>query len=172
MDREGRSILMVMGGSIRPAAETGARAWPRRVQAEFLRRVSEPTKLVLPFLMLFVSSCGRNEKISDIPPSAREPATMAQIANFKFAIEQFEADCGRFPSTAEGLNALVMRPADIPEVRWHQYLERIPKDAWGRDFVYRCPGSHNTNGFDLFSYGRDGPSKAGGESGIHLKNWY
>ena len=90
---------------------------------------------------------------------------MTTIANFTYALQQFEVDCGRFPTTAEGLSALSVRPAGIPETRWHPYLESIPKDPWGHDFVYRCPGQHNTNGFDICSSGPDRLSKA------PLRNW-
>jgi general secretion pathway protein G len=106
-----------------------------------------------------------------LPPAAREAGTQVTIAAFTTALEQFEVDCGRFPSTAEGLNALITRPAGISETRWRPYLKNIYKDSWGRDFVYRCPGQHNTNGFDIFSYGRDGLSKSGGDDDDDIANW-
>ena len=96
---------------------------------------------------------------------------MTAIANFTYALEEFEVDCGRFPSTAEGLNALTVRPADIPEAKWHPYLKGVPKDPWGHSFVYRCPGLHNTNRFDIYSLGPNGESKSGGEDADDIANW-
>jgi general secretion pathway protein G len=132
-----------------------------------MRSAIKPALLIL-LLMLCATSCG-----SRIPPNARGAYTFSAIANLTFALEQFEADCDRFPSTAEGLNALVTRPAGIAAKSWHgPYLDKVPKDGWGHDFVYRCPGQHNTNRFDIYSYGRDGLSKSGGEDYDDIANWW
>ncbi|KPK85173.1 MAG: hypothetical protein AMJ81_04020 [Phycisphaerae bacterium SM23_33] len=90
---------------------------------------------------------------------ARQTATAAQVSSFKTALSAFERACGRYPTTAEGLRALVERPPGLPEgTEWERFLEEstLPKDPWGRDYVYRCPGSVNTDGYDLFSLGPDG----------------
>jgi type II secretion system protein G len=84
-----------------------------------------------------------------------------QIAAFAIGLDAFARDCGRYPTTAEGLLALVKRPADIPEARWHgPYFESIPQDPWGHDYVYCCPGVRNSNRFDLYSCGPDGMRQA------------
>ena len=91
------------------------------------------------------------------------PSTKAQIASFKTALDCFEMDCDRLPSTAEGFAPLFARPADVPEKHWHgPYLESIPKDPWGQDYVYRYPGLHNTNGFDVFYRATNG---------VEIGNW-
>jgi general secretion pathway protein G len=114
---------------------------------------------------LVTASCGRQN--CDHPPPPK-----TQIASFKVALDLFQTDCGRFPSTAEGLAALTIRPAAIAEAKWHgAYLEAIPKDAWGHDYVYRYPGVHNINGFDLYSLGPDGFSKRGGDDPDDVANW-
>jgi general secretion pathway protein G len=91
----------------------------------------------------------------------------------KTGLDCFEIDCGRFPSTAENLSALVTRPTDVPEMRWHgPYLPSVPKDQWGHDYVYCCPGIHNTSPFyDLYSCGPDGVSKSGGDDPDDIPNW-
>jgi general secretion pathway protein G len=84
------------------------------------------------------------------------------------ALDAFEIDLSRYPTTAEGLKALVEKPAsDASE--WQQaYLKRdIPKDPWGNDYVYRYPGQYNENGYDLYSLGPD--RKLGGDDDI--TNW-
>jgi len=66
-------------------------------------------------------------------------------------------DNGRYPTSSEGLMALVEQPGNAPN--WHgPYVERqqIEKDAWEHPFVYKFPGTRNPNGFDVSSLGPDG----------------
>lgn len=83
-------------------------------------------------------------------------AAVAQVSALKTAIGQFDIECGRLPRS---LQDLVERPADLPQsVQWNRCLSerRVPKDPWGQDYVYRAPGTINTDGFDLVSLGPDG----------------
>lgn len=81
-------------------------------------------------------------------------AAMAQIDAFAKALDQYRLDTGRYPSTEQGLAALVARPAT--EAKWAgPYLNKaVPADPWGRPYQYRQPGQHGE--FDVFSYGKDG----------------
>ena len=83
----------------------------------------------------------------------------AQIDALQKALDAYRIDVGRYPSTSQGLAALNARPGDEP--RWGgPYLAKaVPKDPWGRDYVYLSPGEHGE--FDLQSLGRDG--RRGGE---------
>jgi general secretion pathway protein G len=87
-----------------------------------------------------------------------------QIENMSTALKMYKLDNGTFPTTEQGLEALVVAPqgGDAPK-KWRQggYLEKsiIPKDPWGFDYIYLCPGVHGD--FDITSYGADGT--AGGE---------
>ena len=88
---------------------------------------------------------------------ARIAAVQADInAHLSAALDLFELDNGRYPTTAEGLEALRTAPAGV--TRWKgPYLKRpIPKDPWSRSYVYRSPGQRNKEDYDLFSYGPDG----------------
>ncbi len=88
---------------------------------------------------------------------AKEAAAQADInAHLSAALDMFELDNGRFPTTAEGMDALRTAPSGVR--RWKgPYLKRpIPMDAWGRPYIYRSPGQHNREDYDLFSYGPDG----------------
>jgi general secretion pathway protein G len=89
-------------------------------------------------------------------------AAHAQIASFARALDQYRLDTGHYPSTAQGLAALDARPQAEP--RWDgPYLERdVPKDPWGRSYVYRSPGEHGD--YDLLSYGKDGQPGGDGEN--------
>ena len=86
----------------------------------------------------------------------------AQIELFGSALDSFYLDVGRYPTTEEGLKALINRPDSVPEDKWKgPYLPKtkIPKDPWGNDYVYKSPGEHGK--YDLYSLGADG--KEGGE---------
>ncbi len=87
---------------------------------------------------------------------ARVESTRVQLKALKSALEQFRIDNGFYPTTEQGLSALVKKP-DIPPIpkRWHQYLDELPKDGWGNDFVYVSPGL-NGHPYELFSKGPDG----------------
>ena len=88
--------------------------------------------------------------------------TRAQIVGFEKALQQYRLDTGRFPTTEQGLAALVERPTAPPEPRaWASdgYLPEMPTDPWNRPYIYRSPGRNSA--FDLLSYGKDG--KEGGE---------
>jgi general secretion pathway protein G len=90
-------------------------------------------------------------------------AAKAQIEGLGRALDQYRIDVGRYPSTDQGLAALNAKPAD--EAKWQgPYLAKaVPKDPWGRDYVYRSPGEHAD--YDLVSLGRDGRPGGDGDNG-------
>ncbi len=77
-----------------------------------------------------------------------------QIREFGGTLEAFAIEIGRYPTTEEGLEALIRNPDGID--RHGPYLKKteLPSDPWGRPYVYRCPGEHDD--YDLLSYGPDG----------------
>jgi general secretion pathway protein G len=88
-----------------------------------------------------------------------------QLEAFRRALDHYRLDVGRYPTTEQGLNALVVRPGN--EVKWNgPYLQNaVPPDPWGQAFVYRFPGEKGE--FDLLSYGKDGaPGGAGDNADI------
>ena len=78
----------------------------------------------------------------------------AQIVGFEKALQQFRLDVGRYPTTEEGLQALLTKPANLN--KWSgPYLEKaLPLDPWGRPYLYLSPGEHGD--IDISSLGRDG----------------
>ncbi|HTL78433.1 MAG TPA: type II secretion system protein GspG, partial [Candidatus Babeliales bacterium] len=63
---------------------------------------------------------------------------------------------GFFPTTEQGLSALVAQPSSDPRpTRWYQLFKELPKDPWGSDYIYRYPGLKNPGGYDLYSAGPD-----------------
>ncbi len=86
-------------------------------------------------------------------------ATKAQIDALQKALDQYRIDIGRYPSTEQGLAALVTRPADEPRWAGPYLAKAVPSDPWGRPYQYQAPGQHGD--YDLLSHGRDG--QPGGE---------
>lgn len=108
-----------------------------------------------------------------LPPGLRAVATRADLfGGLKTALDMFSNDCGRYPTTAEGFQVLMARPTNNTPQGWRgPYFDPLPKDPWGHDYIYRYPGIHNTNGFDLYSTGPDGISKSGGSDPDDINNW-
>jgi general secretion pathway protein G len=84
-------------------------------------------------------------------------AATAQISLLKTALQMFEVDNGRFPTTEEGLAALATNPGNLPKWNPGGYLadNKVPVDPWQHPYIYRAPGT-NGNEFDLFCSGPDG----------------
>jgi general secretion pathway protein G len=78
--------------------------------------------------------------------------------NIANALKLYELDNGNFPSTEQGLDALLSEPSSDPKpLNWHgPYLEREPIDPWNNRYQYKYPGTNNPNGYDLYSIGKDG----------------
>jgi len=79
---------------------------------------------------------------------------------FGKALDAYRLDTGHYPSSEQGLAALVARPQDEPQWTGPYLQKDVPPDPWGRPYLYRIPGQ-NGGDFDLFSYGKDG--QIGGE---------
>ena len=96
---------------------------------------------------------------------AREAKAKGDLATFRTALGAYEVDNGRFPSTDQGLAALVMKPMTAPEPKkWKgPYIEGtdVPRDPWENPYLYAYPGSINANSYDLFSAGPDGQPGTG-----------
>jgi len=92
----------------------------------------------------------------------------AQIDALGKALDQYRIDIGRYPSSTQGLAALVSRPD--AEARWSgPYLAKaVPMDPWGRPYIYRSPGEHGD--YDLSSLGSDGKPGGSGDS-VDIKSW-
>lgn len=92
----------------------------------------------------------------------------AQIKAFEDALDQYRLDVGRYPTTEQGLNALMAAPPGVP--RWQgPYLKRnVPADPWGAAYQYRSPGQHGD--IDIFSFGADGKPGGSGDA-ADITNW-
>lgn len=99
---------------------------------------------------------------------AKQNAARSQIEAFSTALEAFRLDNGRLPSTAEGLAALRVRPPNLTNWDGPYLSKEIPKDPWGRAYVYKAPGEHGD--YDIISNGADGAPGGEGEN-IDIVSW-
>ena len=106
---------------------------------------------------------------------ARVETTRAQMKQLESALAFYQMDNGRFPTTEQGLGALVAQPTIGPEPRNYRpggYLsaKRLPVDAWGEAFGYESPGTNNPESFDIWSLGADSTPGGSGVEG-DIGNW-
>lgn len=110
-------------------------------------------------------------RIMDRPDEARITKVRNDIRALESALNLYRLDNFRYPTTDQGLRALVERPTGQPEARnWRTggYIDRLPNDPWGNPYQYVHPGRHGE--IDIYSYGADG--RPGGD-GINseIGNW-
>jgi general secretion pathway protein G len=90
------------------------------------------------------------------PDDARRTKAQSDIKAIETALSLYRIDNTTYPTTDQGLEALVSKPTDSPEPRnWKEggYLKNLPKDPWGNHYVYLNPGTHGE--FDIYSMGND-----------------
>ncbi len=95
-------------------------------------------------------------------------AAKAQVEALGKALDVYRLDTGHYPSTEEGLNALVVKPANEPKWQGPYLKKAVPLDPWEHPYVYRYPGEHGD--YDLLSYGRDGQPGGTGED-ADITSW-
>ena len=124
-------------------------------------------ELLLVMVILAVLAVIIVPKFTGRSQQAKIAAAKTDISNLGMMIDAFEIDCSRYPTTEEGIQALLQQPANL--TGWKgPYLKRgMPKDPWSNAYVYRFPGQHNADGYDLSSFGPDG--QEGGDDDID--NW-
>jgi general secretion pathway protein G len=109
--------------------------------------------IVLVILGLLVGIVG--PKAYNVLFEGKDKIAKIQISTFEGPLGLFAIDVGRFPSSAEGLEALVQNPGGMDSWKGPYLAKAIPKDPWGKPYVYSFPGAHGGE-YDLFSMGADG----------------
>lgn len=107
-------------------------------------------------------------KILDRPEQARRTKAMLDIKSIETALASFKIDTGWLPTTAQGLAALVSNPG-VENYHSGGYLEKMPTDPWGNQYIYVSPSQHG-NKYDLESYGRDGED-GGADDDADIESW-
>ena len=128
-------------------------------------------ELMVVILIIGVLAALVVPKVMSRPDEARITAAKSDIATISQALNLYKLDNGRYPSTEQGLAALVKKPtiAPIPD-NWkgEGYLDRVPKDPWGTPYQYLQPGLHGA--IDVFSLGADRAS-GGEDSDADIGSW-
>ena len=141
------------------ALQAGLRPTTRRRSAAQAGFTLVELLVVLVILVLLASVVA--PRVIGYLGSSRTKAAKVQIHSLSTALELYKVDTGRYPSTSEGLKALISMPAGAQS--WNgPYLTKkeVPNDPWGRPYAYRSPGEHGP--FDLQSLGAD--NQPGGTS--------
>ena len=107
-------------------------------------------------------------RILNRPEQARRMKAKLEIKNIEAALALFKTDTGRLPTTSEGIAVLVTNPG-LKNYNPDAYLEKIPADPWGNNYIYLCPSVHGRY-FDLESYGKDGED-GGSDENADIENW-
>ncbi len=95
-------------------------------------------------------------KLSGNVEYARHTRIAADVQGISTQLKLYESMNGFFPTSEQGLQALVVQPESDPKpTRWYQLYKDMPKDPWQSDYIYRNPGTKNSSGYDLFSAGPD-----------------
>jgi general secretion pathway protein G len=95
-------------------------------------------------------------KIGNPTGFAKQTAVRADVQAIGTQLQLYDSMNGFYPTTEQGLQALVTQPSTDPKpARWYQLFKQAPKDPWGSDYVYRCPGQRNPSSYDLYSAGPD-----------------
>lgn len=102
-------------------------------------------------------------RVIDRPDQARAARAQSDLAAISSGVKLYRLDNFRYPTTEQGLAALVNQPATDPiPQNWSSggYMDRLPTDPWGQEYQYLAPGVHGD--FDIFTYGADGTSGGSG----------
>jgi general secretion pathway protein G len=107
-------------------------------------------------------------RVMSAPGRARTTRAKADIQSVASALNMYKLDNYTYPTTQQGLQALVSKP-DTPPVppNWHQYLSKVPQDPWGHPYKYVYPGTHSEP-FDVWT---EGPPGSSGDQSKVIGNW-
>lgn len=143
-----------------------ASALPRRPHAGFTLLEVMVVIVILGILAsLVVPNLLGNKERAD-----RQKA-ISDIVALESALDMYRLDNGRYPTTEQGLEALLRQPANLTDGRGYRqggYIKRLPQDPWGHDYQYLAPGEKGA--FDLYSLGADG-QEGGSGAATDIANW-
>ena len=141
----------------------------RRILGRFRAGAFTLIELMVVMVILGILATLIMPKILERPEQAKRTKAKVQIESFRSALQQFKLDTGRYPTTAEGLEALVTDPGNVKGYQKGGYLDKAPLDPWGNKYVYQCPGKSSRD-FDIVCYGADG-QPSGTSHDADIESW-
>jgi len=123
-------------------------------------------ELLLVLVILSILAAVVVPKFTNRTEQAREAAAKTEISSIDNALDQFEIDNGRYPTSDEGIAALTTAPPTLSTWKGPYLKKAVTADPWGNPYVYKFPGQHHTNGCDIYSLGPDGR-----EGNDDITNW-
>ena len=128
-------------------------------------------EILIVVVILSILAVAVVPQFMDKPDMARVTKAKADITNLNTALGMYKMDNFAYPSTSQGLNALVQKPAGNPPAKnWNPngYVQKLPKDPWGNDYQFLNPGNRAV--IDIYSFGQDG--QPGGDGlAADIGNW-
>jgi general secretion pathway protein G len=162
---------MTQSSVVHEASRHGAGRLPRRAGQRFSPRGARGFTLIEIIVVVVIIGLLAVLVVQNVIPmvdNAKVTKAKGDIRGFETALNFFYLDNSKYPSSEQGLKALVEQPTDPTVRHWHQYLQRLPKDPWGNEYVYQCPGTHGK--YDIYTMGSDG--QVGGEgTAADIGNW-
>ena len=129
------------------------------------RRAFTLIELLLVVVIIAILAAVVLPKLTGRREQAQHSAALQDMSNIKTALGTFEIDNGRFPTTEEGLGALVSNPGNLPD--WKGYLEKMPVDPWSHPYVYRLDATEGSaQPYELYCCGPSGQDQQGGGDNI------
>lgn len=128
-------------------------------------------EILIVVVILSILAVAVVPQFMDKPDEARVARAKSDIQSLNTALSIYKMDNFQYPSSAQGLQALVQKPAGSPEAKnWNPngYLQKLPQDPWGNDYQYLNPGSRAA--IDIYSFGRDGQPGGDGVD-ADIGNW-
>jgi len=111
-------------------------------------------ELIVVMVILGMLAAVVGPKVYDNIIKGKDQIARMQVSELESALMLYSFDTGRFPTTAEGLQALVQNPTGLDSWKGPYLRKGVPNDPWERPYAYRSPGEHGD--FDLYSFGADG----------------
>jgi len=128
-----------------------------------LRKGFTLIELLVVILIIAILAALIVPKVIGKTSDAKIAAAKTDLSTLQAAVSNFRLDCDRYPTTAEGLQALRVQPSDCPGWKG-PYVQSIPQDPWHNDYHYEYPGPDGDQSFVVESYGSDGAPGGEGEA--------